>query len=125
MITVKKTLKKFILSFILLFGWVAMFTVIKSHTTEWMYYSVFFFAVFLTAIILILFDVYRTKKTYWRFYYKGESCVGSGCIKSYDESFPIVRAEEKLKEEPEYVWIISCIQISKKDYNKIKDERFK
>jgi len=31
-----------------------------------------------------------------------------------------------LKEEvPEYVWVISCMQISKNDYNKIKDEKFK
>lgn len=116
-----KTLKKFILSFIILFGWVAMFTVLKSFTPDWIYYSVY-----LTAIILILYDVSRTKKTYWRFYYKGESYVGSGCIISYDESFPIVRSEEMLKEEvPEYVWVISCMQISKNDYNKIKDERFK
>lgn len=121
-----KTLKKFILSFILLSGWVVMmFTLLMKSPFYWMYYTLVLIVVFLTVIILILFSVYRTKKTYWRFYYKGESCVGSGCIKSYDESFPIVRAEEKLKEEPEYVWIISCIQISKKDYNKIIDERFK
>lgn len=120
-----KTLKKFILSFFLLSGWYAMFILLMNYPIDWVYYSTVLIVVFLTVIILILFSVYRTKKTYWRFYYKGESCVGSGCIKSDDESFPIVRAEEKLKEEPEYVWIISCIQISKKDYNKIKDERFK
>lgn len=116
-----KTLKKFILSFSLLFGWVAMFTVLKSFTPDWIYYSVC-----LTAIILILYDVSRTKKTYWKFYYKGKSYVGSGCTISYDEFFPIEEVEKTLKEEvPEYVWIISYMQISKNDYNKTKDERFK
>lgn len=116
-----KTLKKFMLSLLVLIGWVAIFTVLKSFTPDWVYYSVF-----VIAIILALYDFSRTKKTYWRFYYKGESCVGSGCIISYDESFPIVRAEELLKEEvPEYVFVVSCMEISKNDYNKIKDERFK
>lgn len=52
-----KTLKKFILSFVILFGWVAMFTALKSFTPDWLYYSVC-----LLAIILVIYDVSRTKK---------------------------------------------------------------
>lgn len=51
-----KTLKKFILSFIILFGWVAVFTVLMNFTPYWIYYYVC-----LTVIILVLYDLSRTK----------------------------------------------------------------
>ena len=116
-----KTLKKFILSFSILFGWVAMFTVLKSFTPDWIYYSVC-----LTAIILILYDVSRTKKTYWRFYYTGENYTGKGVGISNNEFFPIEEVEKTLNEEVSGWHVItSYMQISKNDYNKIKDKRFK
>ncbi|MGE4420624.1 MAG: hypothetical protein AB7D38_12460 [Sulfurimonas sp.] len=114
-----KTLKKFILSLLVLIGWVAIFTVLKSFTPDWVYYSVF-----VIAIILVLYDFSRTKKTYWKIYYVGEEVTGNCAFETDDEFFPIIRAEKLLNEEvSEPVCIVSCIQISKNDYKKLIDEK--